>query len=72
MHIVLVKLIEDFSRLKGCNFVRKAVTYPEFSWAERYIHGTHKGATMVSTELLTFQNLCPRCPKNALPGPVLF
>ena len=54
--------------LKRWKKLTKPVTYPEFFWADRYIHRTHKGATIVVAERKSFQNLFSRCSKNALPG----
>ena len=34
------------------------VTYPEFFWAEWYVHQTHKSMTMVGGEWEHFQDLC--------------
>ena len=47
----------NFLYTRFCEHKTKSVTYLELSWADRYTHQTHKGATMIITKGINFQNL---------------
>ena len=48
----------------------KTVTYPEFFWADQYVHQTHEGSTMVGAKWEILKICAAGYSKNPLPGPV--
>ena len=46
--------------------------YPEFLWADQYIHQTHEDSTMVGTDQTNFKNLCLQILLKCTPWHCLF